>query len=344
MCYKVSVVVPVYNEEKYLNQCIESLINQTFRSIQIVLVDDGSKDSSGTIIDTYAKQFSNIESYHKKNGGSSSARNFGLSKAKGEYVAFLDSDDWLESDTIEILYNIAVKNGEVDIVQFRAFDEKDYHIPRQGYYDLNQIKEEIYPFTMPSFTEEGQPTYIRWSSCMRFYKKKMIEDNQLQFRTEARTFEDFLFTFESILVAQSYYFYDEKPLYHVVANPMSMSRNYQPAMNSTCDYGFYLIKDYISGCPKYRTWFSYNDTVLYFASACITNELLVDSLVSNALGIKRVLKSPLCVYLRKNNHYSADGWYGKVLELIRKNNAFYFVYRFKTRKKVLATYKKIRRI
>lgn len=342
MNYKVSVVVPVYNEEKYLHQCITSLLKQTFSSVQIILVDDGSRDSSGEIIDKYAKEYPNIESYHKENGGLPSARNFGLAKVKGEYVAFLDSDDWLEYDTIEILYNIAMKHGKVDVVQFRAFEEASYYIPRNGYYDFSEIKEDLYPHSMPSFTKEGKPSFIRWSSCMRFYRTKMIEDNHLRFREEALTFEDFLFTFDSILVAQSYYFYNEKPLYHVVANPMSMTRNYQPAMLKTCDFIFSVLNTYFDDNFEYSNLFSYYDTMLYFADACITNEMSQKSLISNIIRIKKVLNSSMCKYLRENDGHNVTGWYGKVLQLIKRNSAVYLVYRYKIRKYILRLYGKIK--
>ena len=170
---------------------------------------------------------------------------------------------------------------------------------------------------------------------MRLYRRKMIVDKCLQFRTEALTFEDFLFTFESVLIAQSYYYYNEKPLYHVVANPMSMTRNYQPAMLKTCDYIFSLLHDYFSNSFDYHDSFSYYESMLYFADACITNEMSNESLLSNVIGVKKVLKALMCTYLRKNDGPTVVGWYGKVLQLIKKNSAIYFVYRYKIRKKVV---------
>ena len=95
---KVSIIVPVYKVEKYLRKCIDSIINQTLKDIEIILVDDGSPDNCGKICDEYAAKDTRIKVIHKENGGLSSARNAGMEVAEGEYIGFVDSDDWIESD------------------------------------------------------------------------------------------------------------------------------------------------------------------------------------------------------------------------------------------------------
>lgn len=112
---KVSVIVPVYNVEKYLKKCLDSLVNQTLKNIEIIVVNDGSPDDSQKIIDEYTKRYSNIKSYIKENGGLSDARNYGLKKAHGEYVAFLDSDDYVTTDMYEKMYDKA-KTANFDMV------------------------------------------------------------------------------------------------------------------------------------------------------------------------------------------------------------------------------------
>lgn len=114
MSIKVSVVVPVYNVEKYLDKCLTSLVNQTLKDIEIIVVNDGTKDNSQDIIDKYAKKYKNIKSYKKTNGGLSSARNYGIKKCTGKYIAFLDSDDYVEHDMYELLYNKAI-SGDFDV-------------------------------------------------------------------------------------------------------------------------------------------------------------------------------------------------------------------------------------
>ena len=115
--YMISVIIPVFNVEKYLPKCLDSVINQTYKNIEIILVDDGSKDSSGRICDEYAQQDSRIIVVHKENGGLSSARNAGLDIATGDYVMFVDSDDYVEPYFCEIPLKLAKENN-VEIVSF----------------------------------------------------------------------------------------------------------------------------------------------------------------------------------------------------------------------------------
>lgn len=124
MLPKISVIVPIYKVEKYLNRCIDSILNQTYKNLEIILVDDGSPDECGRIADEYQSNDSRIKSVHKKNGGLSDARNYGMGYVTGEYVLFVDSDDWLKEEMIETLYNLSIKNN-ADIVQsgfYYAYD------------------------------------------------------------------------------------------------------------------------------------------------------------------------------------------------------------------------------
>ena len=111
----ISVIVPVYNTEKYLDRCIQSILAQTYSNIELLLIDDGSTDSSGAICDRYAGQDSRVRVFHKPNGGVSSARNMGLDNARGEWIIFCDSDDWIDAEMYEHMYNAAIQN-KVDMV------------------------------------------------------------------------------------------------------------------------------------------------------------------------------------------------------------------------------------
>lgn len=114
---RISIIVPVFNVEKYLERCVNSLINQTYKNIEIILVDDGSPDLCPQMCDEYAKKDERIKVLHKKNGGLSDARNAGLDVATGEYIAFVDSDDWVETDFIETLYkNAKSENADISII------------------------------------------------------------------------------------------------------------------------------------------------------------------------------------------------------------------------------------
>lgn len=128
----LSVIVPVYNVEVYLNQCIDSLINQTFKGFEIVLVDDGSTDNSGSICDEFAEKYDNIFAFHKQNGGLSSARNYGIERANGEYLAFIDSDDFVEHNMFEHLVGNALKyNADISMCNFFSYFNDSKRISRE---------------------------------------------------------------------------------------------------------------------------------------------------------------------------------------------------------------------
>lgn len=112
---KISIIVPVYNAEKYLNRCIDSILSQSLKDFEVLLIDDGSTDKSGTICDEYAKKDNRIRVFHKENGGVSSARNVGLDEAKGEYISFIDSDDWVVP--IYLAELLSLYHGNIDLTE-----------------------------------------------------------------------------------------------------------------------------------------------------------------------------------------------------------------------------------
>ncbi len=120
MIPKVSIIIPVYNVEKYLKECLNSVVNQTLKEIEIICVDDGSTDNSLSILEEYAKKDNRINLLKQENSGAGAARNKGLDSARGEYIYFLDSDDFLELNAIEILYNQIAKN-QADICFFKFY-------------------------------------------------------------------------------------------------------------------------------------------------------------------------------------------------------------------------------
>ena len=147
---KVSIIVPVYNVEEYLARCLDSLVNQSLKDIEIIVVNDGSPDNSQKIIDNYCKKYKNIKSFIKENGGLSDARNFGIEKAQGEYIAFLDSDDYVTIDMYMEMYNKA-KSGNFDMVVCDlnyVYDDKIIKTSCNIKKDTNNIKDvmlNIYP-------------------------------------------------------------------------------------------------------------------------------------------------------------------------------------------------------
>ena len=161
---KVSVIVPVYNVEEYLEKCLDSLVNQTLKDIEIIIVNDGSTDNSQKIIDEYQSKYKNIKSYQKTNGGLSDARNYGINKASGEYLAFIDSDDYIKTDMIEKMYQKA-KNEKLDIVVCNSIEIYPNDISIEKKSNLNYSADSIKNYLI------SPPM-----ACTRLYKKELFKN------------------------------------------------------------------------------------------------------------------------------------------------------------------------
>lgn len=167
----ISIIVPIYNVEKYLEKCIRSLIHQSYSKIEILLIDDGSTDECPNICDKFEKEDSRIKTFHKENGGLSDARNKGIEESKGEYITFVDSDDYLDEHYIEILYNVMIKNN-ADLVISGLKD----------YYDGEKIKENLDNEFEEVLTK--QQVYrkmflqdeIDVNACGKLYQKQIFEN------------------------------------------------------------------------------------------------------------------------------------------------------------------------
>ncbi|MBQ6570553.1 MAG: glycosyltransferase [Clostridia bacterium] len=196
----ISVVVPVYNVEKYLEQCVDSILAQTYKNFEIILTDDGSTDSSGRMCDEFAKKDSRIKSVHRKNGGLSAARNTGLSNSSGEYVYFLDSDDYIVPEALTLLIDKAEKEG-AEIVFFDAvsFDEetgekcrKQNYIRRTGY-GMASGKEML--------ALQQKRSDFHSSVPLMFFRRDFLLENRLEF-IEGILYEDMVFTFQALSLAK----------------------------------------------------------------------------------------------------------------------------------------------
>ena len=201
---KVSVIVPVYKVEKYLHECVESILRQTYRELQIILVDDGSPDGSGAICDEYALCDDRITVIHGENGGLSAARNRGMALCEGEYVLFVDSDDWLEDNAIEVLVNKA-KADLLDILLYDAisFDENTPE-PSDDSEITKYIRKQFYPGVYTGadlFTQMLKNDEYRSPVQYYFYKRSFLDDHQLRFH-EGILHEDEEFNFFALLYAQ----------------------------------------------------------------------------------------------------------------------------------------------
>lgn len=162
---KVSVIVPVYNAEKYLQECVDSILRQTLTDLELILVDDGSTDTSPALCDRYAEQDARVKVIHKPNGRAASARNAGIRAASGGYVAFVDSDDWVSPEMYEKMLDTDADVTLCDYVRFQGKTETPFTQPsvNAGFYDKAQMREKIYPHLVMDGIE--YPITIQTVSC-----------------------------------------------------------------------------------------------------------------------------------------------------------------------------------
>ena len=218
---KVSVVIPVYNVENYLEECLDSVVNQTLNDIEIFCVNDGSTDDSLAILNDYAKSDERIKVLSKENGGQGSARNLGMKNSGGEFIYFLDSDDYMSSDMLEELYHNAIFNdSDIVISKIARFnnDSSEIDFSRPGF-DFENIFDDV-NFNNFSFRYNDAKKYVLNSSFapwMKLYKRDFIVRNDFRF-VENLAFEDVLFHVQTFLKAKNisfspnyFYYYRNNP-------------------------------------------------------------------------------------------------------------------------------------
>lgn len=208
---KVSVIIPVYNSEKLLNQCMDSVCNQTLKDIQIICIDDGSTDNSLEILNEYEKKDSRIIVLSQENSGAGIARNKGINMVKGDYIAFVDSDDWIEENALEKLYD-NIRNNDSDMVLFNSIEHKPNNEFRKRIYLKKDSSIDYNNYTFDyhlnkNFVMNGM--FVIWS---KFYKTSFIKDNNIRFYSH-EIFNDVQFHIQSMLFAKKISYLPEI-LYH----------------------------------------------------------------------------------------------------------------------------------
>ncbi|MEI3337525.1 MAG: glycosyltransferase family 2 protein [Clostridium sp.] len=240
----ISVIIPVYNVENYIEKCIYSVINQSYKNLEIILVDDGSTDKSGVLCDKYEKIDKRIKVIHKENGGLSSARNMGLDCANGEYIMFLDSDDFVETTILQELYSLCYKNNvEISICNYKYINN-DKEEANDKEENAEYIYDNIEKFHKMFF--EGKFFWMAWG---KLYKRRVF--NNFRFK-ENQIYEDF-YLIPRIILNTSKVAYTTKSLYYYTIREESIMGKSKYKINKDL---IYII----------------NENVDYFKKQCKINE------------------------------------------------------------------------
>ena len=194
----VSIIIPVYNAENFLARCVDSVLGQEYTDFELLLIDDGSKDKSGAMCDAYAASDSRVCVFHKENAGVSAARNQALSEARGTYIQFLDSDDWMTPDSTKLLVRAAEEN-DCDLVIADFYRVVGERVSRKG-----DIEDEgvMSPEEFAAHMMESPADYYYGVLWNKLYRRSIIEAHDLRMNAEISWCEDFMFNLEYIRFAE----------------------------------------------------------------------------------------------------------------------------------------------
>ena len=296
---KVSIIVPIFNKEKYLPKCLDTITHQTLKEIEIILVDDGSTDDSKRICDEFLSD-SRIQYYYQKNEGLASARQTGMDHSHGEYIGFIDGDDWIELNMFEKMYAVA-KEYDVDVVYCNRRDNEDGPLASKeipsGLYNRKEILADILPKSLAYVGKYGNKQSISWSNCRRIFRKKLLDDNGIRFDKRFRRSQDLMLTYEAMLCAQRFYHLGDDYFYHTRIVEDSLSRGYTKNM-------WNLYVPLIERLYKDTEDFTEADLMpemhlraFYFVTDCIENEMkptCPNDMNTRIRLVQEVINHPIC--------------------------------------------------
>lgn len=247
---KLSIIVPVYNAERYLKQCLTSIQNQSFSDYECLLIDDGSTDSSGVICDSFVVSNNKFKVRHIKNNGVSAARNLGLSIATGEFVTFVDSDDFIHKNTYSEVFKSFSENNSAEICCFNLC----------YYYNENKTVS----YTFHNKTEKknfiSYPVYMN-SVCNKVIKKDLFIKNQIQFNTTITVSEDLLAVFKLIVLSNKTIYLNECFYYYRVHPDSTIN---SPLSQKKINDTFYVSQELFNFCKEKNIYKYYKRTLYYF--------------------------------------------------------------------------------
>lgn len=332
---KVSIIVPVYNAEKYISTCLDSIINQTLKEIEIIVINDGSNDSSLAICNKYKEQDHRIRVLDKVNEGVSIARNIGIDIAKGEYLMFIDSDDWIDSDFCENLYNLAKKEKAELCISNYVKESLDF----KEFYDIKIHKEMLYKKDIKEAflielieRDEGKKVHDLagfrgpWA---KLYKKEILNKYNIKFDEMLKIGEDFLFNLNFLQKIKKISF-DDGYYYHYRTNFDSVTMKYK----ENC---FEIYEEILKKLEKFLKTNSIYDKSknrfyklsIKYLFICIDNEFRKENR-KNILDKYRYLK-----YIRKNKYienalinenFKDYNFKQKILLLLFKYKQYWIIY------------------
>lgn len=309
-----SVILPIYNVKPWLQRCVTSVLTQDFKDFELILVDDGSTDGSGELCDRIAAEHAGIRVVHKINGGLSSARNAGLEVAQGEYIWWVDSDDWIEEGALATIHDELVRNTP-QILKFNYIRVDDTHTPvvscACGSGDLNPGE-----LLKMALIKTSHYVLSAWSHV---YSRSFLLENGLRFVSEREIgSEDYLFNLQALLLAQRISVLD-KPLYYYELRQGSLSQVYRADLPRRFEILYSKLMEFLSRIDNRALWEPWVNTFYVWhllRGVCFSNEYTFAARHSVAQGrenVKKILAMPTFRKAAGNMELSHFTWKQKLL-------------------------------
>lgn len=286
---KVSIIMPAYNVETTIGKSIESVLSQTYRNIELIIINDGSTDQTLKIIQQYQSKDSRIKYESIQNSGVSIARNMGIEKSSGDYLMFLDSDDFFSHDAVSTLLKVS-KNYSADMVSGsykkvdldKTFDQNT--CLDEGVYTIDRIEKDIYPFL---FSSKSLKDLVPLTFCTKLYTRKLVKDNKINFTPNLKIGEDKLFTIKCFLKTNKFVYLPNEYVYHYVTNNTSVTNNY--VKNSWEDQKKYLLE--LEQLSKENTQYNLEEQIPYARLRCAMTSIANEG--RNKDGVNSEIKANL---------------------------------------------------
>ena len=338
MNQKVSIIIPVYNVENYLKKCVSCLEEQTYRNLNIILIDDGSTDSSGAVCDNYAKKYKNITVRHQKNKGVSSARNYGLLEADGDYITFLDPDDWIDSNYIGKCMLAAEKNNFPDLLftpycreyGSKSIKNKLFKVENNLYFDqklfLNKFYLDLFgrdPVSLknPAIMNDLSPV---WS---KFYKKKLVDGIKFVDIKKVGS-EDLWFNINALYRAHSALYINDSYYHYNKQNDGSLTRNYKAYLETGWGRLFRLLRLFVVENKLGNIYSERLNVRQGFAVTSLLHEVVADTLnIKQKLDkMSSLLNNDLYINCLKKYDYGELSMKWKIFKKLCLNKNVYSLY------------------
>lgn len=302
-CMKISVIIPVYNSSKYLRKCLDSVVNQSLKDIEIIIINDGSTDDSKSIIEEYQNNYSNIIFINQENKGIGKSRNIGIEKASGEYITFVDSDDYIKEDMLEVYYEYARKyNLDLVIGSYIKKNNKKEVVFENNKFKTGNVK------TTPQILY-----LIEYGPCAKLYNRHMLINNSIYF-DEEKKYEDMPFV-SKVLLKSKLIGQILKPYYYYVIHEYSET--------TTMDEKVFDILDVLKEIKEYyKGEFYLRDELNYVIIDKVTNYMLQQRVQKNKKIRKEFIDAGY-IFLNDNiKNWKKNKYYKKTscIKRIIKNN------------------------